>query len=585
MTDPAALRLYGPGVLDQLDPVCCPRFPIDQVVRLFARQLFTYRTQADLRNWQAVAPTPDLAAEIPSMYNAGMGASHTSYVVHLRPDVCWDTDPERPVTTHDVVRGFKRMGNPVRRSALLSYFTDTIRGMAQFCDDYAAAFADTEPTAHDLAEYQSAHDIPGLLVLDDTTIVFELRRPALDFIDLLTLPCTSPAPVEYDSFVPGSVQLCRNIRSTGPYRPIEFTPGRELRLSRNPSWRAKSDPVRHRHVEAVEVIAEQVTADEVAHRIRSDEADLAWGVRIADPAMPADHDLGFALDPYLVCNTRSPNAAGALRKVQVRQAISLAIDKAAIAAGVAALGRDTIIRIAGSIVPPNNDGHQDLDPYATLDHRGDPATCAAMLAAAGHPGEMTLTAVHPATEHARLVAQRCAADLAEAGITVIPVEFAVPEYLDLLADPARAAAGEWDIALASWSPTWMHDNGRVFLQPLVHSGSPANVGRYRNPEVDALIDRALGAAEDRVTAEAAWRKAELVALADAPIVPLLFQVPASRELCGRRVRAAAMLPAHGFAIDLTTPRLDPALDGMNGHSDQEMPAMILTLMGAIEKWM
>lgn len=584
MTDPATLRLYGPGVLDQLDPVCCPRFPIDQVVRLFARQLFTYRTQTDLRNWQAVAPAPDLATAIPSIYNAGTGASHTSYVVHLRPDVCWDSDPKRPVTTHDVVRGFKRMGNPLRRSALLSYFTDTIRGMAEFCDDYAAAFAGTEPSAHELAEYQNAHDIPGLLVLDDSTIVFELRRPALDFIDMLAQPCTSPAPVEYDLFVPGSVELSRNVRSTGPYRPVEFVPGRELRLSRNPVWRAKSDPVRHRHVETVEVVSEQVSADEVAHRIRTDRADLAWGVRIADPTTPADHDLGFALDPYLVFNTRSPNAGGALRKAQVRQAITQAIDKAAIAAGIAALGGDTIIRIAGSIVPPNNDGHQNLDPYATPDHRGDPDRCAAMLAAAGHPGDLTITAIHPATERARLVAHRYAADLSAAGITVVPVEFDPSEYLDLLADPARAQAGAWDVALASWSPAWLHDNGRVFIQPLLQSGSPANLGRYHDPEVDALIERAL-AAEVRESADAAWQKAERVALADAPIVPLLFQVPASRELCGPRVRAAAMLPTHGLTVDLTTLRLDPALDGMNRPADQEMPAMILTLMGAIEKWM
>ncbi|CAM4472311.1 ABC transporter substrate-binding protein [Nocardia ninae] len=576
MTDPTILRLYGPGVLDQLDPVCCPRFPIDRVVRLFARQLFTYRTQSDLRNWQTVAPTPDLATAVPSMYNAGTGASHTSYVVHLRPGVYWDSDPERPVTTHDVVRGFKRMGNPLRRSGLLSCFTDTIRGMAQFCDDYAAAFAGAVPTGPELAEYQNSHDIPGLLVLDDETIVFELVRPALDFINMLALPCASPAPVEYDLFVPGSVELCRNIRSNGPYQPIDFTPGRQLRLTRNPVWRAETDLVRRQHVEGVEVISEQVTAGEVAHRIRTDRADLAWGARIADPATPVEHHLGFALDPYLVFNTRSPNAAGALRKVPVRQAIAHAIDKAAIAVEIATLGDDPIIRIAGSVVPPNNDGHQDLHPYSTPDYRGDPATCAAMLAAAGHPGKLRITAIHPATERARLVAHRYAADLAEAGIIVEPVEFGASEYLDLLADPARAESGEWDIALASWSPAWLYNNGRVFLQPLLQSGSPANLGRYRNPQVDALIGRALAAA-DRESADTAWRHAERVALADAPIVPLLFQVPTTREWGGRRVRAAAMLPTHGLTVDLTTVRLDPP--------PTELTVPPAGRADAVDKWM
>lgn len=565
MTDPTILRLYGPGPLDQLDPVCCPRSPIDRVVRLYTRQLFTYRPQADPRNWQAGAPVPDLATEVPSIYNAGMGASYTSYVVHLRPGVHWDSHPARPVTTHDVVRGFKRMGNPLRRSAFLPYFTDTVRGMAKFCAEYAAAFAGTVPTGPELAEYQNSHNIPGLLVLDDETIVFELRRPAMDFIDMLTLPCASPAPVEYDRFVPGSIELCRNIRSTGPYRPADFTPGRELRLDRNPAWHAETDSVRGQHLEAVEVSSEQVGAGAVAYRIRTDRADLAWGLRIADPMTTIGHDLGFALDPYLVFNTRSPNAGGALRKAQVRQAIAHAIDKAAIAADVARLGGETIIRVAGSIVPPGNDGHQDLDPYSTPDQRGARANCAAVLAAAGHPGELTITAIHPGTERARRVAHRYAADLAAAGITVEPIELAVPEYLDLLADPARAAAGEWDIALASWSPTWPQHNGRVFIQPLLQSGSPANLGGYRNAEVDALIDRALGAA-DGESADAAWRKAERVALADAPIVPLLFQVSTTRELCGRRVRAATVLPTHDLAVDLATLRLDPPAANGEGRS-------------------
>lgn len=75
------LRLAGPGDLDQLDPAGSPRPATDQIIRLCTRQLFGYRAAADPRGWQAVAPVADLAAEIPSIYNAGLGASYTSYVV------------------------------------------------------------------------------------------------------------------------------------------------------------------------------------------------------------------------------------------------------------------------------------------------------------------------------------------------------------------------------------------------------------------------------------------------------------------------------------------------------------------------
>ncbi|QIS12454.1 ABC transporter substrate-binding protein [Nocardia arthritidis] len=549
MTEQNTLRLYGPGALDQLDPVCSHVGPIDRITRLFARQLFTYHAQHDLRNWQAVVPTPDLATEIPSIYNAGMGASYTSYVVHLRPDVHWDSTPARPVTTHDVVRGFKRLGNPLHRSTLLTYFTDTIRGMAEFCRGYAAAFTTAEPTARALSEYQNSHDIPGLLVLDDRTLVFELRRPALDFIDMLALSCASPAPVEYDDFLPGSLELCRNIRSTGPYRPVAFEPGRELRLGRNPVWRRETDPVRVQYLDAVEVVAEPVTAGVVADRIRTGSADLAWGVRIDDPATPLDHDLGFALDPYLVFNMRG---ADALREVAVRQAISYAIDKSAIARAVT--GDGSAIRIAGSAIPPRNDGHQDLDPYATQGNRGDPARCAAMLTTAGYPDGLTLTEIHPATERARAIARCYTASLAAAAITVRSVELPESAHLELLKDPARST--DWDIALASWTPTWPQHNGRVFVQPLFGSGASANYGGYHNPEVDALIEQAL-AAEQYESAAAAWRKAERVALADAPIVPILFGVPSTRELAAHRISYAAVLPTLGHTIDLATLWLAP----------------------------
>src|SRR5262245_16992873 len=94
------LRLRGPGDPAALDPACVDDAPSRRLVRLYARQLFTYRAELDLRSWQAVAPVPDLAAQIPSIYNAGLGASGTTYVVHLRPDVRWDTAVPRPVTAH-----------------------------------------------------------------------------------------------------------------------------------------------------------------------------------------------------------------------------------------------------------------------------------------------------------------------------------------------------------------------------------------------------------------------------------------------------------------------------------------------------
>jgi len=180
--------------------------------------------------------------------------------------------------------------------------------------------------------------------------------------------------------------------------------------------------------------------------------------------------------------------------------------------------------------------------------------CRALLAEAGYPDGLNLTAIHPDTEPGRSTARSYAADLAKAGVSVRLVELAPAAYFDLLRDPARTEAGEWDLATAAWAPGWLPDNGRVFLQPMLGAAG-ANYGGYRSPEVDALIEQALDSAEHPATAIAAWRKAERVAMSDAAIVPLLFQRPAVPPAHSSRVCDVTVVPALGCSADLATVRL------------------------------
>lgn len=561
------LRLHGPAPVHHLDPSTSHQAPIGLIVRLFARQLFGYAPEPDLRDWRAIAPAPDLATDIPSTYNTGMGARHTNYVVHLRRGVFWDTTPPREVTAHDVVRGLKRLGNPLTRPAALPYFTSTIRGMARYCEDYAAAIRRDDPTAEELAEFQNSHDIPGVFVLDDESLVVELMRPAIDFAAIMALPCASPVPAEYDAFLPGSPELSRNIRSNGPYRPVRHVPGRGLRLEHNPVWRQESDPLRRRYVDGLEVTVENAPPERLARRVASGAADLPWGVPVAEahdaePADPGD-GLGLALDPYLVFNVQSPNAGGALGDVRVRRALSYAIDKAAIADLHRRSRRGALVRIAGSVVPPGNDAHQEIDLYPTPDGRGDPGKCRALLAEAGDASGLTLTAVHLDTELDAAVARSYAADLEKAGVTVRLTALDHDARDALLRDPRRAAAGAWDIAAVSWSPDWCHANGRVFLQPMFQSSgsrNSANYGGYHRPEVDRLIERALTTIEEPARSIAAWNSAERTVLEDAAVVPLLFQRPVVPRLRSARVRNAIPMPAFGHAYDLAGVWLDPPDD-------------------------
>lgn len=524
------LRLYGPGGMDHVDPCCAYHPPAGQLLRLFTRQLFSYPAEADLRDWRAVTPVPDLAADVPTIYNAGMGASGRTYTVHMRPGVYWDTTPPRAVTTHDVVRGFKRMCNPVRRSPVLSYFTSTIRGMAEYCASFASPGGDRD--AAELAGFQNAHDIPGVRAVDDETIVFELNRPTLDFINMLALTCASPAPVEYDAYLPDSPELRENLRSVGPYRfdvpSLSFSP--------NPAWRQETDPVRGRPVERIEVTVTPATPEQVAEKIQAGGADLAWGP-VASSGPPAG-DLGLALDPYLLLNLR-----GVLSTVELRRAVSYAVDKSVLLD----LFPEGAARVAGSVVPPGNDAHvPSLDPYATAGGRGNRRKARTLLAAAGVE-DPVLTLVHPAAGAGAAVAGSVAADLTRTGITVRIIGLDPAAFHRTLTD----LPGEWDIAVASRWPDWYDLNARVFLQPLVSAG---NVAGYSCVDVDDLVQQAVETVEP-VKANLLWQDVQRRVLDDTVVVPLLFRAPVSTPVRGSRVRDAVPLPTFGYVDDLTALRL------------------------------
>ena len=57
----------------------------------------------------------------------------------------WNVDEPRPVVAGDVVRGVKRMCNPVQGSAARDYYLDTIAGLREFCDGFAEVAPEIEP--------------------------------------------------------------------------------------------------------------------------------------------------------------------------------------------------------------------------------------------------------------------------------------------------------------------------------------------------------------------------------------------------------------------------------------------------------
>ncbi|WP_199444314.1 ABC transporter substrate-binding protein [Umezawaea beigongshangensis] len=563
------LRLVGPGGVDHIDTASAYYATSAQILRALSRQLFAYPASADLSDPAAAfTPVPDLAAELPTEENGGISADRKTYTIRLRSGVRWNSTPPREVTSHDVVRGLKRLPNPVAGAGALHYFTSTIVGFREYCDAYRAAFADREPTPAAMAEFQNTHDIEGLSAPDDKTVVFRLNELANDFLNILATGFTTPAPAEYDAHVPDSVEFRRNTLSCAPYRLTEYgDDGLKIVMERNPQWDKDTDPIRNQYVDRIDITVGNEPVAVTQQKMDRGEIDLAWSYTAVSWARPkAGQDAaprsypGFALNPYLVFNLRSPNQNSATSNPDVRKAIAYAIDKVAIGELLDVL--DAPNTPLHSVIPVGSIGHRDFNPYPTPGDRGDSAKAREHLLAAGYGDGLTLVAAVRDIGIHRKVMESVASDLAKIGITLEWRKFSQAQYYgSALSDAEAGRRGDWDIAEPGFTPDWFGNNGRVIVQPLFQTNDApgtTNYGGYSSPVVDALIEQALQEA-DPVKVEELWHQVDVEVMKDLPIVPILNFAAMTSRYHGKRVRNAVHVPQIEF-FDMTNIWLDPPED-------------------------
>ncbi|SNR39852.1 peptide/nickel transport system substrate-binding protein [Actinomadura mexicana] len=517
------LRVVGSSDVEHLDPASVSSVGAYGLVRTFARTLFGNRASNDFQ--ETVPVRPDVAARIPTRENGDVGKDRRTYTVRLRDGVRWNTSPPRPVTAQDFVRGLERLCNPASPSAAKGYFVSTLKGMDVFCRGYGSVDA---KDAGAIAAYQRDHGFEGVRAKDERTLVFKLKRPASDFLNLLSLPVTAAAPQEYDRYVPDSAEFRQHTVSDGPYQITDYKPGISYLLTQNPAWQAGSDPLRERHVAKIQITLGQDSPETVQQQIEQGTADLAWDQPVPTSAIPRlRDDPRFAIretpnnSPYLVFNTRSPRNRGALGDRAVRQALEYAVDRSAL---IKIVGGPSVARPLHTVLPPGNSGYAAVNHYPTPGESGDPAKCRELLGKAGRSG-LTLKFPYRTNSVHRLIAQSIAQNLDACGVeTELTPDSGGSFYSSTLSTPARAREGKWDIAAPGWVPDWYGNNGRSIIQPLfdgrTYGPNSTNYGGYDNPQVNALIDAAL-TAPDAQRAAGYWQQADQKIMEDAAIVPLL----------------------------------------------------------------
>ena len=329
--------------------------------------------------------------------------------------------------------------------------------------------------------------------------------------------------MESEKYLPGSAASAQHMIADGPYQITAYVPAKSIKFARNPAWSASSDPVRKAYVNNINV-SETGNPDTVQTVLQTN-SPTSGGMEFnsfppvsALPGLITEMQHGgtnFNLgptsgsNPYFVFNTISPNNNKALTKLQVRQAISYA------------LNRDHLIQDAGGPIvnPPlthilaaGNGGAQNVpahfNPYPT-----DIAKAKSLLKAAGYPNGITLNVVYNATSTVEpKMFQTMQADMAPAGIKVKAL--AVPSadlYTKYAYSLSAAQKGSWDIIMVGWGPDWYGTGALSWFNPLyscaakVPNGS--NYTQFCSSQLDGMINQALKASTT-AQADQIWAQAD-----------------------------------------------------------------------------
>jgi peptide/nickel transport system substrate-binding protein len=488
-------------------------------LRATTRQMLSYPNVLDEK--KANEPTPDLASEAPQISSDGL-----TYTFKIKNDVKWAPPTNREIVAGDFVRGIKRLCDPNGVSGGLSYFTATIAGMSEYCDNFAKIKKESAPAVKD---FLAANEISGLKATDDKTLVITLKQKAGDFTSMMATPFTTPVPEEVLNYITDNAEFRKNLAgfASGPYMVESYTAKQSLKLVRNPNWKKDTDKLRAAYVDRIEFTLNAASKESIQQQVEAGTLDMYLrgnppnaaaekAERTKDPRLHVDKD--GACEFYIAFNFHHTTPGGvAIQKKEVRQALNYAIDKTAI---IKVLGGPRNGNPAGQILTPPLLGYKQIDPFATPGSKGDIPKAKTLLDGAGVKN-LKLDFIYDNTETNKNIVQVVADKLKELNITINPI----PKD-DATVDTTNPKSDNWDLYYAGWCPDWNGNGARTFFTPLLsdpglknyNAGGSYNYGGYDSPAVDTKVDQALAASPE--DAANIWPDIDAAVMDDAPWIPI-----------------------------------------------------------------
>lgn len=363
---------------------------------------------------------------------------------------------------------------------------------------------------------------------DDATAVFHLREPYSSLLWNLTLPGIGIVPKG------SGKEVARNPVGTGPFRFVSMTRDEEIVLERNPDYfggAPKIERVRFRIVPEAIVRALELrkgTAD--IGGVNSLTPDMVLALA-KQPGIAVEQQPGTVLT-YVAFNFDDP----ILAHREVRQALAYATDRATL---IRYLLRGQA-RPASSLLPPNHWADEpNVKPYAY-----DPAQAERLLDAAGFPRGADGTRLHltlktSTEESARLLGQALADQWKRVGVTL---ELRPLEMATFLSDVGR---GSFQLYTLRWIGA--NNDPDMFSYVFSSRRMPplgANRGHYRNPALDALIDRQR-VEMDREKRKAILSEIQKIVAEDEPYLNLWY----IDNVCVHRTRVTGIVIPPGGDYD------------------------------------